>query len=452
MSPEAAVDPASEQRARWAPWVGLGVALLIVALAVAVPRWFDWQVYSHRLPSPRDVAPLHSRWEPKLGVGTVPAVLIALLGWRYAAAWADRLTWPRLLAGSYVLGLGWLLALAYVDGSSGISRVLGNSYEYLQTARQIDDVPALLGQYVDRIPLDAPDAWDTHVAVHPPGAVLFFVVLARLGLGGDWAAGMVVTVLAATTPLAVMIALRALGVELVARRVAPFLVLGPAAVWSAVSADAMFAAVAAWGLAMLALAATADSRWRMVAWASGAGVLLGYCVMMSYGLPMLGLLALAVLAAGRSWWPLPVAVVTASAVVLVFAAGGFAWWEAFPVLQDRYWAGTAHKRPAAYWMWGNIAALLVSAGPLLGAALARLLVVRRQVERQVLLLVGAATTTVLLADLSQMSKSEVERIWLPFVPWLLISTAVLPPRWRSGGLALQLLTALVVQHLLYTSW
>ena len=64
----------------------------------------------------------------------------------------------------------------------------------------------------------------------------------------------------------------------------------------------------------------------------------------------------------------------------------------------------------------------------------------------------SAAASVLVADLSRMSKSEVERIWLPFVPWLLISTALLPQRWRRAGLALQLVTALVAQHLLYTSW
>ena len=59
---------------------------------------------------------------------------------------------------------------------------------------------------------------------------------------------------------------------------------------------------------------------------------------------------------------------------------------------------------------------------------------------------------VLAADLSQMSKAEVERIWLPFVPWLLISCALLPERWRRVGLAVQVVTALVVQHLLFTGW
>ena len=437
---------------RLAPWVGLGAAVLLVVVAVALPRLTGWQVYSHGDPSPEDVPPLHSLWEPKLGPGTVPAVVIALLGWRYARAWSERLTWPRLLVATYVVGLAWLLALAYVDGSAGISRVLGNPYEYLETARATSDVPAMLREYVDRIPYAASDNWVTHVAGHPPGALLFFVVLDRLGLAGDLSAGLIVTGIAASTSVAVLVALRALGAEVSARRAAPFLVLGPAAVWTAVSADALFAAVAAWGLAALALGASSGRRGPMIVWSTLAGLLLGYCVMMSYGLPLLGLLAVAVLVAARAWEPFVVAAASASAVVLAFAAGGFALWEAFPVLRERYWDGIAADRPASYWMWANLAALVLCAGPLLGAGLARLALVRREAEQAVVLLVGAAVAAIAIADLSGMSKGEVERIWLPFVPWLLLSTALLPDRWRQPGLAVQVGLALALQHLLYTSW
>ena len=51
-----------------------------------------------------------------------------------------------------------------------------------------------------------------------------------------------------------------------------------------------------------------------------------------------------------------------------------------------------------------------------------------------------------------MSKAEVERIWLPFVPWLLVSCALLPERWRRRGWSPRWCVALVVQHLLLTGW
>ena len=179
------------------------------------------------------------------------------------------------------------------------------------------------------------------------------------------------TVIAASIAAAVLVTLRALGAETSARRAAPFVVLTPAAVFMSVSADAVLTAVTAWGIAALALAAISSGR-RLFGWASLAGLLLGLAVMMSYGMPLMGVLAIAVLVAGRSWRPLPVAAVVASGVVVLFAALGFAWWDAYPVLKERYFDGIASDRPLTYWWWGNLAALAVSGGPLLGAGLASL--------------------------------------------------------------------------------
>ena len=108
-------------------------------------------------------------------------------------------------------------------------------------------------------------------------------------------------------------------------------------------------------------------------------------------------------------------------------------------------------------MWGNLAALAVSAGPLVGAGLAHGLTRRQETARNhgvrvVLWLSGAGVAMVLAADASQMSRAEVERIWLPFVPWLLLSCALLPARWRRWGIVLQVSVAVTVQHLLSTGW
>ena len=438
-------------RTRVAPWVGLVVTAVLLALAFTLPHVLDWEVAAR---APRNAVsdgapPLHGYWAPQwFGPGTVPAVVLALLGWRYATGLAARLPWTRLLLASYVVSLAWLLSLALVDGTDGISRVLGNPYEYLETAREVHDVPLLLSEYIDRIPYSAADNWPTHVAGHPPATLLFFVGLVRIGLGGDLAAGLVVIALAASVTAAVLVTLRALGAEELARRAAPFLVLTPAAVFMAVSADAVITVVTAWGIAALALAATVVGR-RWIGWAALAGLLLGLSVLMSYGMPLMGVLAVAVLVAARSWRPLPVAAVAALVPVLGFAAMGFAWWDAYPVLKERYFDGIAADRPLSYWWWGNLAALVVSAGPLLGAGLASL---RRSSGRVALLLVGAAVLMVALADASGMSKAETERIWLPFIPWLTISMALLPPGWQRWGLGLQVVAALLVQHLLYTAW
>jgi hypothetical protein len=147
-----------------------------------------------------------------------------------------------------------------------------------------------------------------------------------------------------------------------------------------------------------------------------------------------------------------VAAAAAVAVVLAFAAAGFSLWDAYPVLRDRYYDGVARDRPQSYWWYGDLAVLVVSAGPLLVSGLSVAATASYRAARVPLLIVGATVVVVAAADASAMSKAEVERIWLPFVPWLTVSFALLPERWRRCGLGLQVAAALVVQHLFYTVW
>jgi methylthioxylose transferase len=459
------------------PWVGVALAVVLVVVASFLPTLTGWTVYSRSDPSgtPGSVSPLHSLWTPKLfGPGTLPALLLGFLGWRHAVDLAARLPWRRLLLASYAVSVVWMFSLALVTGETGIADRVDNEYEYLPTAREIDDVPAFLDEFVSRIPYSSVDPttgesnnWVVHIAGHPPGATLFFVVLARLGLGGGLVSGAIVVLLAATTAAAVLVAVRALGAEDAARRAAPFLVLTPSAIWMAVSADALFAATAAWGMAALALAATAPTTRRMLGYGVLSGLVLGSCMMLSYGLPLLGVLALGVLLAARSWRVLPVSFVAALVPVLAFVPFGFSWWEAYPVLTDRYWDGLASQRPGPYWTWANLALLLYSGGVLLGAGVAvlgwRLLrqwraaragdaAGRQDPDRTVLILAAAGVMMVLIATSSQMSRAEVERIWLPFIPWITLSLALLPDRWRRVGLAVPIVSALLLEHLLYHSW
>jgi len=430
---------------------GLAVWVALVTLAIGYPLLTGWDVRT-ALDPVLPVPPLHAQWLPRVGLATVGALLLAAAALRWAVPLADRLPWRRLLLASYVVGLVWALTLAFVDGPEEGLRALGFGSEYLPTARETVDVTQLVREYVDRIPYSHPDNWPIHLAGHPPAAVLFYVGLVRIGLGGTVAAGVVTTAVAATIAPAVLATVRRLGAEEAARRAAPFVVLSPPVIWYAVSADAMFAAVAAWGLAALAVAATAERTGPMVGWSVVAGLLLGTCVMLSYGLPLLGPLALAVLLLARSWRPLPLAAGAALLVVLGFAWWGFAWWEAFPVLRQRYHDGIASDRPATYWIWGNLAALALACGPALAAGTGSLVALRRRAARVPAVLATGAWLAIAAADLSGMSKAEVERIWLPWMPWLLLVTALLPDRWRRPILALQLASALLLQHLLNTTW
>jgi len=436
---------------RRAPWAGLAVAVLLVAAAVALPPLAHWRVRASLHPE-HPFAPLAGWFDPRVGPGTPLAVALAAAGVWWGARAASRLRWRLLLLTTYAVTLAWTLALALVDGRSGLAREIVDHNEYLPTARRVHDVPALLHGFVDRIPADAVGSWPTHVAGHPPGALLVFVALVRVGLGGALPAALALTVLGCTTPVAVLVTLRRLGAEGTARVVAPFLVLAPAAVWVGVSADGVFAAVAAWGLAAVAAASTSPRPRGVGAWGLLGGLLLGCCLLLSYGLVLLAPVVLAVLLAARSWRAVSAVAVGTALPVLLAALLGFRLWAAYPVLDDRYWAGIAAWRPASYWLWADLAALVVCAGPALGAGLGSLVSAGRGSPRVVRLLVGGAAFAVLLADASRMSKAEVERIWLPFVPWLLLSTACLPERWRRPALAGQVVTALLVQHLVLTNW
>ena len=59
---------------------------------------------------------------------------------------------------------------------------------------------------------------------------------------------------------------------------------------------------------------------------------------------------------------------------------------------------------------------------------------------------------IVFADLSMLSKAEVERIWLPFTIWLTAAPALLPVRSHRIWLALNVAGALLVNTIILTNW
>ncbi|WP_433125044.1 hypothetical protein ACQPWW_21545 [Micromonospora sp. CA-240977] len=441
-------------RPRSADLTVLGAEVALLAAAVTVGALLNHRgVRLHA-----DAAPLYAEWQPHLGPGTPAALLVAaLIVWR-GARWAADARWSRLLVVGYLAAVLWTLSLALVDGwSAGLTERLTVQAEYLHEVPRVTDVGAMLSGFADRILDFQPDSWSTHTAGHPPGALLFFVWLERIGLGGGTAAGLACVVLGATVCVSVPVTLRALGAEGAARAVLPFLVLFPGAVWVGASADGMFAAVIAAGLALLAV----GGRPRAVL----GGLLLGFALYLSYGFVLVGILAVTVvlLRARDRLGVLLVAATAVAAVVVWFSLAGFWWLDGYHLVERRYYQGWAAERPYGYWVWANLAALLLSAGPVVGPALRRAVAavpIRPPLAtalRQRIASAGptvwlpvAAAVAVLAADLSGLSKAEVERIWLPFAVWLLVATAHLPDRHRRWWLAAQAGTALAVNHLLWT--
>jgi len=88
----------------------------------------------------------------------------------------------------------------------------------------------------------------------------------------------------------------------------------------------------------------------------------------------------------------------------------------------------------------------VAVGPATAAGLARLR------DRRVWWLTGGTLVAIAAADLSGMSKAEVERIWLPFVPWVVVASCALPLLSRRRWLAIQAGTGLALQVALRSPW
>lgn len=424
-----------------------GVALLV---AVAVGSVLD----ARGVPLHVGAPPFFARLAPHLGPGTPLALLVAALVVGCGPPVATRAPWSGAVAATGAAAIAWTGGLALSRGwRTGVAEVLTTPPDYLSEVAGAPGWRVLLATFTDRVPADAPDAWATHVAGHPPGALLVYLGLDRVGLGGGgWAAALSL-LSAGVVAVAVGVAVRALAGEAAGRTVLPFAAVFPGAVWMGVSADAVFAAAGAVGLAALAAAATARRRpVGLLLGAAGGGVL-GGCLFLSYGLALLGLPALAVVAGRRAWAVLAAAGLAASGVVVAAGWAGFWWWEGLAVLRGRYLDGYGGERPWAYFAWAGLAGLTVVVGPAAVAGVGRLLArPRRTEEAGVRALALGALAAVVVAAASGLSKGETERIWLPFAVWVVAASVALPGGADRGWLAAQAGTGLALEHLLWSPW
>ncbi|PIB02714.1 hypothetical protein B1C81_38025 [Streptomyces sp. HG99] len=463
----------------------VAAAALLVTAAIVVGRAIEDRYGTLHVNWP----PLLADWGPHLGPGTAAAIAVAVAVVAYGPLLAARLPWRALLWTVWGTAMAWTFSLALIDGwRRGIADRLTTRYEYLQVIAPVGpdrfhDIPAALQDFTQHILIHSPGFhWPAHIAGHPPAATLTFVFLHRIGLSGGVWAGLWCVVVGATAAVAILVTVRTLAGEALARRAAPFLVLAPAAVWLGTSADGYFAAVAAWSVAFLALAVTGH-RPRTTGLA--AGLLFGLTCYLSYGLTLIALILGAVLLLGRERLrPLPYVLAGLAVAPLTFTLLGFNWWEAYHLLVTRYFEGAARVRPYGYWIWANLACTVLVVGPATVAGLRRAgVVLVRQggdgeggdrerargeagragiltrlaplvrphtPEPRLAVLVLGALLALLVADLSGMSKAETERIWLPFAMWLLAAGAFLsrPRAW----LAAQAVLALLLNHLLMTGW
>lgn len=459
--------PDARQRVRGDAIAMLGAIIFLIIL-VAIGQLLILNGFVLNVPTP----PLFAYLRPHVGPGTLPALLLGVLGIRWARSLSDRLPWPRLMARGWMTAFAWTASLALVDGwRRGWAGPLEGGHEYLSVLPHITDVTQLLAGFSARIVDFQPDSWPTHVAGHPPAATLVFWLLDRAGLSGGGWAGALVIVIGSTTAITVPMIVRWLGAPDAARRLVPLMIFLPGAVWVGVSADGLFAGIAALGLALAVRGATSRRRsWPLLA--VMGGLLLGLVLYLSYGLVLYGLIVLG--AAGLTMlrngadrretlgrW----VVVAAGTLLLAgaFTAAGFRWWEGLALVQIRYQQGVASHRPYAYFVWANLATLVLSTGAGAAAGIVRALTVVRDrwrdrttaidAERLVpAVLTLTAAAAIAVADISGLSKAETERIWLPFVVVLATGMSLLPPRAAQWALTTGIISALLVNHLLRTHW
>ncbi|NYJ07222.1 hypothetical protein [Petropleomorpha daqingensis] len=383
-----------------------------------------------------------------LPLGVATAIVV------WGPALAARLRWQPLLVIAAAGSALWAVTLALSSGWDRLVAPLLSRHDYLHDVPRVRGLGTLLSTFVDHVPVTAADHWTTHVAGHPPGALLTFVLLDRIGLSGPgWAAALCIAG-GSLAVAAVLITVRAVADETAARTVAPFAVLVPAAVWIATSADAFFAGVSACGVAALATAArrrrgpAADVR------ALAGGLLLGGSLFLSFGLVAAGLIALTVVVVQRrriGWVAvlrvLAIAGIGVTVVFAVFRLGGYDWFSALPVDAQRVRDGAAYAgRPGEYFLFADVAAGAVAAGPAVVAGLAGL---RRGALRWLPL---AALGAMAVSVSSGLVLGETERIWLPFVVWLLPATATIPDSRRQPWLVAAAVVGLLVEITVRTPW
>ena len=468
LGPFSSANPAAKLRTSWdrspdrlirADIISGALLLVAVTAAFVIPHLhLSWLTPVHVRSAKKfrgfaGTAPILGNWLPHANWSTIGSIAVAVVVVALGARLARQLRWRSLVVVTWIGALSWTVVLTLIDGpKGGWAHRMDSTNGYLSQLPRSGGVSMLIHGFASRIPLASPTYWDDSIAGNPPGALLSFFGLNRIGLSGPWWASAFCVVVGSSAAAAILVTLRAVGVEQSARRVAPFLVLAPTAVWVGVSADGYFAAVAAWGIALLALSASHKARAHVVT-AFVAGLVLGWSVYLDYGLILIAVPAVAVLIATRNYRPLAIAICGALVVAAFFTVEGFWWFHGLDLLRNRYWAGIAHDRPYRYWVWANFVSVTCAIG--LPAAIA----LRRVFDRSELarrtglhVVLVAFLIVIVISDVSGLSKSETERIWLPFTVWLVAAPVLLTRRFDRVSLTIQSVGALVINSLIFTNW
>ncbi len=393
------------------------------------------------------------RTDPEIFLGAAP-----LVGRNFRDGWDWRFSPTQLLAGALVLAVaaswwrGWwwragmrsvvaasalgagafAVLLALTDGRDGLLHGAADKSEYYANLRFTPDAASFVSQFLRRI-----GRYSVHVRGHPPGFTLLLKAVAAVGLRGVWPVVGLSLLGTLALPVGVLLTVRAVAGDGAVRRSAPFLVVAPYAIWMATSADAVYTAVGALGIAGIATAGRTGGR-RGVGLGLAGGLLLGFDLYGTYLTAVLFVVPVACLAASAVAHRAAVvrAVIAAGVGGLVIVCGftlaGFWWFDGVEQTRREYWAGSAQFRTWSYFGAANLVAAAISLGP------ASLFGAWRLRDRRLWWLVGAGLTAMLVSHVSQYTRGEVERIWLLFYPWMAVAGAglsvpLIPVRPAAAG-------------------
>ena len=245
----------------------------------------------------------------------VGALLVALL-----PTLARRLRWSAPMATAVVATGAWWAALAQLDGAGGFTRGLEWDTDWGPRLAVSAGPAELLRTYVDQLPSSS-----IQVRGHPPGFLLFTLALRSFGMARPAVVATILFLAGLSAVVAVLLSVRLLIDETAARRLVPYLVLAPAALWLVMAPDTLYVAVTAW-LVYLLLVALHTPGGGPTSWPSPPAWLAA-AALLSYGLVLMAFVPLLAAVHRRRWRPLVVAAGTAVALVVALVPFGF-WWFA----------------------------------------------------------------------------------------------------------------------------
>ncbi len=343
--------PAERRRVLTVPTRSWPVAIALVsAVSLVAAAVWSGRRYIDDPDIKLGAAPLVGEWVWRPTWLLAPAAVIALLTVVFGPALADRLSPGRLVVFSGVASAAFAVGLAAADGASQFLAPVVHRTEYWANVARLPPAGEMIRRYSDiEFLLD----YSVHAKGHPPGFLLQLKGLDAIGLGAPWATAAVSVIGTALMTVGVLLTVRVVAGDAAARRTAPFLVVAPYAVWTAVSADAWFSGVAAMATAAGAHALVAESLARRIglAWCAVCSSD-GRCCSGTGAAPFLAVPAAVLVAVGgRDWRRRVQAALSALAGTAVviggFAALGFWWWNGLETTRTFYWWGTAQFRAVA---------------------------------------------------------------------------------------------------------